>query len=388
MCDVFDLVIDTTTDNDLAARATRMSDHGHAVKTRIGRTPDSEQPRISTISDANSAVSRPTQGGKVARQIRTAVIPAGGIGTRMLPASSAVPKELLPVGRKPAIQWAINEALDAGIEQILVISSARKPSIAAYFFGNKRTDDLFSRSNRRRRGMLPNSQVRIINQPSARGLGDAVRIAHLALGSEPFALLLPDEILLGGSRLLRVMLDDFERTGKSGISLLRVDPAEIEFYGCAEVTPDPYDDERLSVTACIEKPSPLAAPSCFAISGRYVLGTDVLDLLDTAEAGETGEVQLTPALDRAASTGGLAGFVVREEDGRVDVGNWHGWQEANVRCFADDAANETPVPATDLQHAGRKATDRQPAVASIFDKPPTQVLHPSDELNGHAGVAS
>ncbi|HUY06800.1 MAG TPA: sugar phosphate nucleotidyltransferase [Acidimicrobiales bacterium] len=323
----------------------------------------------------------------MARRIRTAVIPAGGVGTRMLPASSAVPKELLPVGRKPAIQWAINEALDAGIEQILVISSSRKPSIAAYFFGNKRSEDLFGRSNRRRRGILPNSQVRIVNQPSARGLGDAVRIAHLALGAEPFALLLPDEILLGGSRLLRVMLDDFERTGESGISLLRVDPTMIEFYGCAQVTPGP-DDERLSVTACIEKPHPLTAPSYFAISGRYVLGPDVLDLLDTVEADETGEVQLTTALDLAASTGGLAGFVVREEDGRVDVGNWQGWQEANVRCFADDAALETPVSVIDLQLTGRDVTDMQPAVASIFDKPPTSVIHPSDELNGHAGVAS
>jgi len=321
------------------------------------------------------------------RHIRTAVIPAGGRGTRMMPASSAIPKELFPVGRKPAIQWAINEALDAGIEQILVVSSSRKPSIAAYFLGDRQTDTVFGRASWRRRNILPNSQVRIVNQPTARGLGDAVHIAHLALGSEPFALLLPDEILLGGSRLLRVMLDDYERTGDSGVSLLQVDQSEIGSYGCAVVDSNSYGDERLRVSACIEKPDPSTAPSCFALSGRYVLGSDVLDLIGEVKPDRRGEVQLTSALNRAASTFGLAGFVVREEDGRVDVGNWQGWQEANVRCFSKGVTIRMPAAARNLRNS-RVMTIGDPAKTThAAEGAPSPVQSLRQDLNGHLGVA-
>ena len=274
----------------------------------------------------------------MARTVRSAVLPAAGFGTRMLPATQAVPKELLPVGRRPAIQWAVDEAVAAGIDRIVVVSSPLKPAIDTYFLKGGDSTGTIARetipANRWRPG--PGCRIQVVHQTVARGLGDAVRVARTVLGMEPFAVLLPDEILLGGARLLRVMLEDFERTGLSGVSLLRVEPEEIGSYGCAAVAPAPGTEERLLVTGCVEKPQRLAAPSCLALSGRYVLGNDVLDLLEAIDPDENGEVQLTGALDRAGAAGRLAGFEVREEDGRIDVGNWQGWLDANVRLFSSD----------------------------------------------------
>lgn len=320
-------------------------------------------------------------------RIRTAVIPAGGRGTRMLPASLAIPKELFPVGRKPAIQWAINEAFEAGIEQILVVSSAQKPSIAAYFLGERVRERVLSRARWRRRGFLPNSQIRIVNQPSARGLGDAVRIAHLALGVEPFALLLPDEILLGGSRLLRVMIEHFERTGESGVSLMNVDRSEIGSYGCASVGQSMSGEELLEVSGCIEKPEPALAPSCLALSGRYILGPDVLDRIGGVKPDGLGEVQLTPALHRAASISGLAGFVVREEDGRVDVGNWRGWQEANARCFSSEEAAVLPSPSHITLKSRVLTFDEGPVGIGASDFARSPLIPQAKDVNEHLGVA-
>jgi UTP--glucose-1-phosphate uridylyltransferase len=270
----------------------------------------------------------------VQQRIHTAVIPAAGLGTRMLPETKAVPKELLPVGGKPAIQWALDEAREAGIDRFVVVSSRHKPAIAAYLLGPNCASDPFCGRARPDRADLSNSNIEIVYQPFALGLGDAVRIARSVVGSEPFALLLPDEILLGGARLLRTMIDDFTFTGRSGVSLLHVDRADIGSYGCAAVAPIPENLERFLVTACVEKPQPFEAPSSFALSGRYVLAPEVLDLLDSLEPDEHGEVQITEALDRAARATALVGFEVRKQDGRVDVGNWPGWLDANIRAFA------------------------------------------------------
>lgn len=274
------------------------------------------------------------------KRIRTAVIPAAGFGTRMLPATRAVPKELLPVGRKPAIEWAISEAIDAGIDWFVIVSSPRKPAIDAYVLGLNDPETIPNVSKPPLATEFAGGHIELIHQPVARGLGDAVRLAHSVLGAEPFALLLPDEILLGGSRLLKSMLDDFEHTGQSGVSLLEVDRSEIGSYGCAAIDENLSSGERLRITRCIEKPNPTIAPSCYALSGRYVLGADVLDLLDGVEADRGGEVQFTPALDEAAMKWGLAGFIVRDEDGRVDVGNWDGWLEANARLFSTDDSDD------------------------------------------------
>ena len=263
------------------------------------------------------------------RKVRTAVVPAAGLGTRLLPQTRAVPKELFPVGGKPAIEWVIEEALEAGIDRIVVVWSPRKPAIGPYL------ECLVEECLAERRSPGAASlDIAVVYQPVAAGLGDAVRVARSTIGDEPFAVLLPDEILLGGGRLLRAMLEDFERTGQSGVSLLQVEPSEIGSYGCAAVAPSSFGADRFQVTGCIEKPQPGEAPSCLAISGRYVLGAEVLDVLESCQPDGRGEVQLTGALDAAAALGTLAGFLVAGDDGRVDVGNWQGWLDANVRLFS------------------------------------------------------
>jgi UTP--glucose-1-phosphate uridylyltransferase len=201
----------------------------------------------------------------------------------MLPETKAVPKELPPVGGKPAIQWALDEAKGAGIDRFVVVSSRHKPSIEAYLLGAHDACDHFDWREQPHRADLSDGHIEIVYQPLAKGLGDAVRTARSVLGTEPFALLLRDEILLGGARLLRVMIEDFTRTGRSGVSLLQVDRADIGSYGCAAVKPSPENHERFLATACVGNPLPLDAPSSFALSGRYVLGPEGLDLLDTLE---------------------------------------------------------------------------------------------------------
>lgn len=283
------------------------------------------------------------------RRVRTAVLPAAGLGTRMLPATRAVPKELLPVGRRPAIEWAISEAIDAGIDNFVVVSSQRKPAIDAYIRTLEDPEEVPEMLRPRRRVGRDDIRVELIHQEDARGLGDAVRLAHSLMGTEPFAVMLPDEILLGGARLLRSMLRDFEHTEQSGISLLQVDHSEIGSYGCAVIDPNLSSRERLRVIGCVEKPDPLDAPSSYALSGRYVIGMEVLDLLDEVQPDEKGEIQFTPALNRAAIERGLAGFIVREDDGRVDVGNWEGWLEANARLLSSGANEDVLASATNRE---------------------------------------
>ncbi len=257
----------------------------------------------------------------MAATITSAVVPAAGIGRRMMPASAAVPKELFPVGCQPTIRWSALEIAEAGIEQLIVVSSPLKPAMDAYLAGPLSVE-------------LPQLHIEVVHQPVARGLGDAVRLASSLLGGEPFAVLLPDEILLGGARLLRAMLADYERSGQSSVSLLEVERSDIGSYGCAAVTPRGGSEDQWIITSCIEKPEPASAPSNLAISGRYVLGPDVLEPLKEVVPDHRGEVQLTDALAIAASSTHLAGFRVLEEDGRVDVGNWAGWLDATGRLGA------------------------------------------------------
>lgn len=251
-------------------------------------------------------------------RVRTAVVPAAGSGTRMLPASEAVPKELFPVGGVPALQWVLDEAESAGIERLVVVSSPRKPEIAAYLTGRRPAFGEFE----------------LVVQQEPLGLGDAIRVARHAVGDEPFAVLLPDEILLGGGRLLGEMLDAFSHHGRSVVSAMAVDREEIAAYGVI-VPAEPKEPDGPSVVGCVEKPDPESAPSLLALSGRYVLGRDVLDVLDGVGPGAKGEVQLTDGLDRAARSAGIDSVDVREDDGRVDVGNWQGWLDANVRTLAE-----------------------------------------------------
>ena len=195
------------------------------------------------------------------RGVRTAVLPAAGLGTRLLPATRAVPNELFPVGGRPAIEWALSEAAEAGIERVVIVSSPRKSAIEAYLEREVRAADGPVGPATEPAGPRPFPRVTVVHQLTPAGLGDAVRVGRAAVGTEPFAVLLPDEILLGGGRLLREMLDGYERTGRSQVSLLSVEPDEISSYGCAELAPGLRQERHVPVAGCVEKPMPAAAPS-------------------------------------------------------------------------------------------------------------------------------
>ena len=184
-----------------------------------------------------------------------------------------------------------------------------------------------------KRGQFRDPEIVVVDQPQPLGLGHAILCTRPLTGDEPIAVLLPDELLLGEQELLASMLEHHERDGTSLVSLLQVSPEAIAGYGCAEIGGNgPFG--TLLVTGCIEKPRPENAPSNEAICGRYVLGPDALDALESVAPDTRGEIQLTPALDSVARAGGLIGQILRPEDGRVDVGNWPGWFLANCQIFA------------------------------------------------------
>jgi UTP--glucose-1-phosphate uridylyltransferase len=259
---------------------------------------------------------------------RVAIVPAAGLGTRMRPATHAVPKELLPVGGRPAIDWILTEAWSSGIEHVIVVTSPRKWMIDEYL----ECHDPICGTPEPSGGIERPLQISCVEQSEPRGLGDAIRRGAAVVPGVPIAVLLPDELMLGGALLLSSMLGHHEHTGSSIVSLAEVPTDEIESYGCARIG-RPVDG-GVAVTGCVEKPASNEAPSRFALCGRYVLEPCVVAHLGLLGADGSGEIPLTPALDRAGRRGELLGCAVTPSDGRVDVGNWSGWLDANRFAFA------------------------------------------------------
>jgi UTP--glucose-1-phosphate uridylyltransferase len=263
-------------------------------------------------------------------RIRTAIIPAAGLGIRMLPATEAVPKELFPVGGRPAIDWALDEAAMAGIEEVVIVSSPRKPAIEAYVAQTRNRAIGIAGEV----GVAPSGglKIRFVTQSKPQGLGDAVRLGWQCSGDQPVAVLLPDELMISGPALLASMLDHHDCHGASMVALMTVPLAEVGSYGCAQLA-GPGPDGTIRLSRLVEKPDPVAAPSNFAICGRYLLGTDVLRALQRAELDPGVELQLTAALDVVASGAGMLGVAVLPHHGRADIGSWGGWLRANQRTL-------------------------------------------------------
>jgi UTP--glucose-1-phosphate uridylyltransferase len=244
----------------------------------------------------------------------------------MLPATEAVPKELFPIGGRPAIDWILDEAETAGIEEAVIVSSERKPAIEAYVIATRHRSlhRCISSELAPCRGL----DVRFVIQREPKGLGDAVLRGWGIVPEEPIAVLLPDELMLGGAELLAAMLEHHDREGRSMVALMQVPLADMTAYGCACLEgPGPHG--TMAVTGFIEKPGPIAAPSSYAVCGRYLLNPDVFGVLQKIDTDASGELQLTAALDLAAQEEEILALEVFPRDGRVDVGNWTGWLRAN-----------------------------------------------------------
>ena len=266
------------------------------------------------------------------KKVRKAVIPVAGLGTRFLPATKAVPKEMLTVVDRPVVQYAVDEALEAGIEHVVFVTGRNKHVIEDHFDIHPELYDTLTRSGKTARlaslhaMQLPAGAVSFTRQQEPLGLGHAVWCARDIVGDEPFALLLPDMLSFGERGCLAGLIELYQRVGGNVIAVEQCDPTETDKYGI--VGKGKEVGSGFAITEMVEKPAPSVAPSNFYITGRYVLQPEVFGLLATQERGANGEIQLTDAMRRLAET---QDFHARPYEGRTfDCGSKEGFIQANV----------------------------------------------------------
>jgi UTP--glucose-1-phosphate uridylyltransferase len=276
--------------------------------------------------------------------VTKAVVPAAGLGTRFLPATKATPKEMLPVVDKPAIQYVVEEAVSAGLNDVLLITGRSKRSIEDHFDRAYELEEaLAAKEDWDKLDQVRKSSelaiMHYVRQGEPRGLGHAVLCAAQHVGHEPFAVLLGDDIIDPGSPLLKRMIEVREQFGGSVVALMEVAPQDVSLYGCAAIEATGEDDVAL-ITDLVEKPSPEAAPSRWAIIGRYVCDPGVFGVLSETPPGRGGEIQLTDALKVLAGKGEVRGVLFRSR--RYDTGNKQEYLRTMVEFAAkrDDLAPE------------------------------------------------
>jgi UTP--glucose-1-phosphate uridylyltransferase len=265
------------------------------------------------------------------RQVRKVVIPAAGLGTRFLPATKAQAKEMVPIVDKPAIQYVVEEAVAAGITDILVVTGRGKRAIEDHFDRSLELEEALERAGKADqlaeiRAVASLAEVFFVRQPVPLGLGHAVAMARAHIGDEPFAVMLPDDLIHERAGVLAGMIEAHERTGSSVLALKAVAGEEISMYGCAAVRP--LGDSLVEVTDVVEKPALRDAPSNLAVMGRYVLTPAIFDAIDATPAGRGSEVQLTDAIRLLMQSETVAGYCF--DWGRFDVGNKLDYLKATV----------------------------------------------------------
>lgn len=275
------------------------------------------------------------------RTVRKAVLPAAGLGTRFLPATKATPKEMLPVVDRPAIQYVVQEAVDAGLTDLLVITGRSKRALEDHF---DRIPSLEAQLKESGKDELLEAvehaselgDLHYLRQGDPKGLGHAVLRAKTHVGDEPFAVLLGDDLIDEKEDLLSEMIEVQQRTGGSVVALLEVPQESIGAYGCADVSAVEGED-YVRVNGLVEKPEPAEAPSNLAVIGRYVLHQGVFEVLEHTEPGRGDEIQLTDALAELAAQesegGGVYGVVFRGR--RYDTGDKLSYLKANVTIASE-----------------------------------------------------
>jgi UTP--glucose-1-phosphate uridylyltransferase len=269
-------------------------------------------------------------------KVRKAVIPAAGLGTRFLPATKAQPKEMLPLLDKPAIQYVIEEAVRAGITDILIITGRGKRSIEDHFDRSIELEHfLESRGKfdelKQVREITDMASIHYIRQRDPLGLGHAVAVAEEHVGDEPFVVLLGDDIMTESNPLLDEMLRIHDRYGRSVLAAMEVSRDDVSLYGCIE--PEFVEERLARVISIVEKPTPENAPSNLAAIGRYVLTPEVFGALRHLEPGVGGEIQLTDAINALAQEQAVYAHVF--EGGRFDIGNKLDYVKATIEVAID-----------------------------------------------------
>ncbi len=264
------------------------------------------------------------------KRVRKAVFPVAGLGTRFLPATKSIPKEMLTVVDKPLIQYAVEEALEAGIEQIIFVTGRGKGALEDHFDISYELEDTMHARGKSLAVIegirqKPGSPV-YVRQQEPLGLGHAVWCAREIVGDEPFAVLLPDELMVGQPGFLAQMVEAYDKVGGNVIGALEVADSETDKYGI--ISPGAVDGRLTEVKALVEKPEPGSAPSNLMIPGRYILQPEVMRVLESQEKGAGGEIQLTDAMAQLIGQQPFHGFTFDGQ--RFDCGDKAGYIQANL----------------------------------------------------------
>ena len=286
------------------------------------------------------------------KPIRKAVFPVAGLGTRFLPATKAIPKEMLPVVDRPLIQYAVDEAREAGIEQMIFVTGRGKTALVEHFdvayeleaTMAERAKDMSALDATR---FLPGNLI-TVRQQVPMGLGHAIWCARAIVGDEPFAIFLPDEFMFGTPGCMKQMVDAYDQVGGNIISVLEVPREQVSSYGV--ITPGARDGALTEVRGLVEKPKIEDAPSNLIISGRYILQPEVMRVLEGQEKGAGGEIQLTDAM--AQMIGSQPFHAVTFAGQRFDCGSKTGYIEANLAV-----ALSRPDMASDVRRIARQLLD-------------------------------
>jgi len=283
------------------------------------------------------------------RRIRKAVFPVAGLGTRFLPATKTVPKEMLPIVDRPLIQYAVDEAVEAGCDTLIFVTNRYKHAVADYFDKAYELEDKLERSGKAeqlelvRNVLPPGVQAVFVTQVEALGLGHAVLCAKPVVGEEPFAVVLPDDLIhVRGPGALSQLADAAQRSGGSVIAVQDVPREQTGSYGIVDT--DAFSGRSGRIRAIVEKPQPQDAPSTLAVVGRYILSPRIFELLERTRPGSGGEIQLTDGIADLLA-GDLPVDAYRFQGTRFDCGTHLGLIEATIRYALDhetlsDAARE------------------------------------------------
>lgn len=264
-------------------------------------------------------------------RIKKAVIPAAGLGTRVLPASKSMPKEMLPIVDKPAIQFIVEEAVRSGIEEILIITSRGKTTVEDHFDRCPELEERLLRTGKQKEydqilGIANMASIHYLRQKQALGLGHAILCAKSFIAGEPFAVLYGDDVIMGDNPACGQLCEAYVRYGLGVAGIKPVPKSQISRYSSLKV--DELSGNHFRITDMIEKPAPGEEFSCYSILGRCVLPPSIFEILEKTPAGAGGELQLTDAMRTLALREGMIG--VEYEGTRYDMGNKLGYMQANV----------------------------------------------------------